>query len=131
MDVPEFDFERDTRLVRRWLNHQTVHTDHMVEELRKLLNWAEGRYTSNIMEAWKVLVDEAEANPEHTDDFLHHFPSCGEYRFMGALGFGGKIYASGHEPFRVDTYPELMTPGKAEIIERVNARLKEIPWASS
>ena len=42
---------------------------------------------------WKILVNYGGANAEQWDEFSHHWPGCGEFRFMGVFGFGGKIFA--------------------------------------
>lgn len=59
------------------------------------------------------------ASVRQCDDFAYHFPECGEYRFQGKLGFGGKIYA---DPLRVwvDCYPEDRTPERVALIEKAN-----------
>jgi hypothetical protein len=53
---------------------------------------------------------------------------CNEYRFCGALGFGGKFRNNGNNnnvPY-VDCYPEHETPERLAMIERANARLAEL-----
>jgi hypothetical protein len=55
--------------------------------------------------------------------FVFHF--CGErptseYRFMGALGFGGKFRFPG---FTVDCYPEDSNPRSTAMIAQANAAL--------
>jgi hypothetical protein len=53
---------------------------------------------------------------------------CREWRFMGALGFGGKFRNNGNNdntPY-VDCYSEDKTPDRLEMIKRANARLKEL-----
>ena len=50
---------------------------------------------------------------------------CAEYRFMGALGFGGKFRNNGNlnnTPY-VDCYPENETPERLSMIDRANERL--------
>lgn len=50
---------------------------------------------------------------------------CQEYRFMGALGFGGKFRNNGNNnntPY-VDCYPEHRTPKIDAMIARANERL--------
>jgi hypothetical protein len=54
--------------------------------------------------------------------------ACHEYRFMGALGFGGKFRNNGNHnntPY-VDCYPEHETLARLKMIERANARLAEL-----
>ena len=50
---------------------------------------------------------------------------CEEYRFIGALGFGGKFRNNGNRantPY-VDCYPENETPDRKTMIEAANMRL--------
>ncbi len=46
---------------------------------------------------------------------------CGEYRFQGALGFGGKFWRS--DGWRVNCYPEDRTPERESVIEATNTAL--------
>lgn len=76
---------------------------------------------------YDVLVREAGAfgHPDDKASFVYAHTAMRltrhyEYRFMGALGFGGK-YRS--ETNTVDCYPEDLTPERAEIITRTNAAL--------
>lgn len=53
---------------------------------------------------------------------------CHEYRFMGALGFGGKFRNNGNKdntPY-VDFYPEDENPERVKMIENANKRLAEL-----
>lgn len=53
---------------------------------------------------------------------------CREYRFCGALGFGGKFRNNGNNenvPY-VDCYGEDMTPARKEMIAAANKRLADI-----
>jgi hypothetical protein len=55
---------------------------------------------------------------------VHHFvEGCREYRFMGALGFGGKFW---QQSMTVTCYPEDETPERRAIIERANAALADL-----
>lgn len=45
-----------------------------------------------------------------------------EYRFQGALGFGGKFY-NDYFSWRVDYYPENETPERIEMRKHANERL--------
>lgn len=50
-----------------------------------------------------------------------------EWRFMGALGFGGKFKADARGGrWRVDCYAEDATPERLAMIERANARLDQL-----
>ena len=79
---------------------------------------------------WTILVEEAGAYDTVADrySFATHFPQCREYRFMGKLGFGGKVWMNANhdgDPY-VNCYPEDMNPERREIIERTNKRLAEL-----
>lgn len=55
-------------------------------------------------------------------------PPCREYRFCGALGFGGKFRNNGNRdgiPY-VDCYLEDETPARRTMIEAANRRLHEL-----
>jgi len=53
---------------------------------------------------------------------------CTEYRFMGALGFGGKFRNNGNRDGvpHVDCYRENQSPQRLEMIEKANARLAQM-----
>lgn len=60
------------------------------------------------------------------DHFVREFTRdrhTDEYRFMGALGFGGKFYP---DRLRVSCYPEDETPERREMVERANAALRAL-----
>lgn len=61
-------------------------------------------------------------------DFLHHQTTryCPEYRFQGALGFGGKLWRDHHGRLAVDCYREDETPERLAVIEQTNAVLAAI-----
>lgn len=74
---------------------------------------------------YDVLVELCGA-PEGQDrrtDFARHWPECVEYRFMGNLGFGGKVYWTGGRLY-VDCYREDYTPARHDVIEAANAALQ-------
>ena len=80
--------------------------------------------------AYTVLVEECGARD---DDQRQHFLVAVEgfkrfeYRFMGALGFGGKLWLSvGLRELYVTCYREDETPARLAMIERANARLAEL-----
>jgi hypothetical protein len=75
---------------------------------------------------WNILHKHCGARAEMPDDFAIHWPECREYRFMGALGFGGKIYADPREGMRVGCYPEHDTPERKKMIETANQELASI-----
>lgn len=60
-----------------------------------------------------------------TDDGREDWKVCREYRFIGALGFGGKFRNNGNNdntPY-IDCYREDETPKRLAMIRRANARL--------
>lgn len=71
---------------------------------------------------WAILAKECGARPEMPDDFPRQWPKCVEYRFIGALGFGGKIWAT-REGWYVTNYPENDTPERNEMRARANKAL--------
>lgn len=81
----------------------------------------------------KILVEECGMRPPgRYCAFKYHVAEagspCREYRFMGALGFGGKFRNNGnyHNTPHVDCYPEHETPGRLAMIEAANKRLAEL-----
>lgn len=59
-----------------------------------------------------------------------NFPECGEYRFQGNQGFGGKVWAgSRREAPYVTCYTEDDTPERKATRERANTLLKEFTYA--
>ena len=84
---------------------------------------------------WDVLVAEVGANERDRDSFVHYLVtpdslSSWEYRFIGTLGFGGKLHWNGRTAPRVSCYPEDRTEGRDARIRVVNDMLTE-SWATS
>ncbi len=86
---------------------------------------------------WQVLVDHAGASrePFDADNFIHHQTRDvqREWRFIGALGFGGKFRRSPQrisdgqrERWYVDCYREDETPERLAVIEATNEALAEL-----
>lgn len=77
-------------------------------------------------DTWAVLVEECGAAPSGEDDFvfLNSRGRCDEYRFIGALGFGGKFW---RHDMRVSCYREDETPERLAMMRRANARIAELP----
>jgi hypothetical protein len=72
---------------------------------------------------WLILFEECGASTgDVRDQFLHHFPRCREFRFMGSLGFGGKVHWSGGRLY-VTCYAENYTPERRDAMQRANDRL--------
>lgn len=75
-----------------------------------------------------LLVSIGGANESQRDDFVFHHarcsPPCTEYRFQGKLGFGGKYLSSLN---KVCCYSEDLTKKRLEIIDRLNAELRNLP----
>ena len=78
---------------------------------------------------YDVLVEECGANdtPDERDSFRRCWPACIEYRFVGELGMGGKIWASRRtQTVRVTCYAEDETPERSAAIKRANDRITEL-----
>lgn len=88
---------------------------------------------------WDVLVNEAGAFEGDRGSFVHHQTtagsrSTGEWRFCGALGFGGKFRRNVNrlpdgtwgEQWYVDCYRENETPETLAIIATVNPLLNAL-----
>lgn len=64
--------------------------------------------------------------PVQDRDVFHLlFPECGEYRFMGRLGLGGKVYADGLRVW-VDADPQDSTLEVVSMIAKANAAIARI-----
>lgn len=79
---------------------------------------------------WAVLIDLG-AHPDTRGDFDAHWPACHEYRFMGLLGSGGKVWADWSPTdrawhFHVTCYPEDRTPERTDLIASANDHLRRI-----
>jgi hypothetical protein len=81
----------------------------------------------------KILVEECGhrvIDPRDGDSFVRGImkDGCREWRFCGALGFGGKFRNNGNRNNtpHVDCYPEDETPTRSKMIEAANARLAEL-----
>lgn len=72
---------------------------------------------------YDVLMETCSAPACERESFIDHYinptPSS-EWRFCGALGFGGKFRSPA---FRVDCYPEDETPARREMISKANEQL--------
>lgn len=77
-------------------------------------------------QVWALLVEHCGANPGQWPEFEYHFPGCGEFRFQGSLGFGGKVYAGSwsSRDVRVGCYREDETPERRAAIDTVNEALR-------
>jgi hypothetical protein len=77
---------------------------------------------------WSILVEEAGAREDQRDEFVGYIVTPSqfghEFRFMGSLASGGKLYSySPRHGFYVGCYPEDRTPERSAAIDRANARL--------
>lgn len=79
---------------------------------------------------WPILVMSASALAGQFPEFEYHWPECREFRFMGSLGFGGKVRASGGRVF-VSCYQEDETPERVATIDRTNSMLASLVAVSS
>ncbi len=82
---------------------------------------------------WQVLIDHAGASREPFDaeNFIHHQSTSvvDEWRFMGALGAGGKFRRAPScdgERWYVDCYREDETPERLAVIAKTNEALAEL-----
>lgn len=89
----------------------------------------------NSDQVYDILVEECGAHDGDMErmSFQANFHDFDEWRFMGNLGFGGKIwryaiYGNPHRTFtfKVTCYPEDKTPELQTIIDRANARLEDL-----
>lgn len=78
---------------------------------------------------YDILESTCQAYPGDRDSFVYEYTSedryhlSDEWRFSGALGFGGKFR---FPRMTVDCYQEDETPERLAMIEAANAQLKEI-----
>ena len=80
-------------------------------------------------EIYDLLIEECGAPERYRQDFVDSVTDvtepCHEYRFQGALGFGGKFRNNGNHdntPY-VDCYPEDENPARRGMMDRANTRL--------
>ncbi len=73
---------------------------------------------------WKILVEECGASPIETA-FVSRQGDFTEWRFIGGLGFGGKIW-KGRGRLYVTCYCEDETSKRLAMIKRANLRLEEL-----
>jgi hypothetical protein len=78
---------------------------------------------------YDLLVSIGGASENMRDSFIYHHceseDGCGEWRFQGKLGYGGKYYSGRNV---VDSYTEDRTQEVVDIIEKLNILLSEI-WS--
>ena len=81
---------------------------------------------------WEILQRTCEAGTYWGENFVSiagEYIKNGrmlEYRFQGALGFGGKVWINnGRAPY-VTCYPEDMNESKRKMIDAANAELKDM-----
>lgn len=78
---------------------------------------------------YDLLVSLGGASEMMRDSFIYHHCEaeygCGEWRFQGKLGYGGKYYSRTN---RVDSYIKDRTQEGEDIIEKLNILLSEI-WS--
>ena len=81
---------------------------------------------------YDILVECCGAEEINREDFVNAVSDCNygqktpveEYRFQGALGFGGKVY--NEIPWRVMCYQEDETPERLAMIKAANDKLREL-----
>jgi len=83
-------------------------------------------------EIWDVLSEHCQASAGQKPEFEAHLLAHPldvnrmEYRFVGALGFGGKVWLKVGEPPYVTCYPEDLTDERQAMIERANAKFLKL-----
>lgn len=81
---------------------------------------------------WDILVKHGGAWRDDRGQFLavggrHIDGSCLEYRFVGLLAFGGKVWINNREKPYVTCYPENETPDRMKLIKEIDGLLARIP----
>src|ERR1700743_1201522 len=79
---------------------------------------------------WPVLVAHAGCRdvPDDREGFVQALTTdCREWRFIGALGFGGKFWRFDGR-YAVNCYPEDRTPARDAMIAKCNELLKVLPY---
>lgn len=82
-------------------------------------------------QVWSLLVREAGAREDERADFVAYVSEPNrshEWRFMGLLGGGGKLYVNTNNGVHVGCYAEDETPKRRAIIDVVNAALRRMAW---
>lgn len=82
-------------------------------------------------QVWGLLVAEAGAAERDRQVFVRYLCTpdhlnSWEYRFIGTLGFGGKLHYNTYRGAYVSCYPEDRTADLAALIDRLNERLAVI-----
>lgn len=88
---------------------------------------ADGLDEATAWAVYDILVAHAGATEVGRDQFFYHQTThrCDEYRFQGALGFGGKFRRDGDRMY-VDCYPEDMTDDRRARIDATNRALDNL-----
>lgn len=93
-----------------------------------------GHPSVNPDDVWTVLVEECGASEGGREAWLFSVAHHGwpiEYRFIGSLGFGGKVRYGRDANHYVSCYPEDKTPERTDAIDRANLRLTHLTEAIS
>jgi hypothetical protein len=91
------------------------------------MNLSKESLYEHFTKVYKVLEEKAGAPPSFLESFLpyatnwwnNHFWQTREFRFMGRLGMGGKIYLD-PEGYRIGYYAEDVTEERTNICKEVN-----------
>jgi len=80
---------------------------------------------------YDVLVEHAGASESQREMFVHNQTSRyeTEWRFMGSLGAGGKVWRGTSSHLRVSCYAEDETPERVEAMRITNEALKELDFS--
>jgi hypothetical protein len=81
----------------------------------------------NAQKIYDLLVTIGGAAERMRESFIYHHceaeDGCGEWRFQGKLGFGGKYYSRMN---KVDCYTEDRTQEAENVMEKLNILLSEV-----
>ena len=90
-----------------------------------LINEHTIRRITHILQMRGQIGKDLKAGGDHYESMIHAFlnKTSGEYRFIGTLGFGGKLFFSFSKGFWVSCYQEDETPEVLEKIAEINKTL--------
>lgn len=112
-----------------WFNRDTLTDPEILEDLMNKGEAYLNSFRIYLGKLWDVLVEHADASADGKDAFIscaeqHGIERTFEYRFVGSLGFGGKIWLNNGDFPYVNCYREDETPQRERIIRVTNEALK-------
>lgn len=78
------------------------------------------------------ILEQTVGAPTEKESFMHHIQEALdkgerlEYRFIGNLGFGGKLWIHPHKTPYVTCYQEDETPGRRQLIKAANEEIQAL-----